>query len=53
MHVDDWPRWERTLIEGPYIHHCAMGYGRHADALLQACKFVPGLQPVMLGRADT
>ena len=52
MHVDDWPRWERTLIEGPYIHHCAMGYGRHADALLQACKFVPGLPPVLLGRAD-
>ena len=52
MHVDNWPHWERTLIEGPYIHHCAMGYGQHADALLQACKFVPGLQPVMLGRAD-
>lgn len=51
MQVDDWPRWERTLIEGPYIHHCAMGYGHYADALLQACKFVPGLKPVELGRA--
>ena len=50
MQVDDWPRWERTLIEGPYIHHCAMGYGQHADALLEACKFVPGLKPVELGQ---
>jgi hypothetical protein len=28
-----------------------MGYGHYADALLQACKFVPGLKPVELGRA--
>jgi L-fucose isomerase-like protein len=52
MEVDDWPRWERTLIEGPYIHHCAMAYGRYGDALALACKFIPGLEPVRLGGAS-
>jgi L-fucose isomerase-like protein len=50
MRVDDWPRWERLLVEGPFIHHCAMGYGRHAAALHEACKYVPGLLPVVLNR---
>lgn len=48
MRVDDWPRWERTLIEGPFIHHCAMSYGHVKDALIEACKYVPGLVPVSL-----
>jgi len=48
MEVDDWPRWERTLMEGPFIHHCGMSYGHLADALVEACKYVPGLEPVRL-----
>jgi len=51
MEVDDWPAWERTLMEGPFIHHCAMGYGRHAQALIEACKYVPVLEAVKLGGA--
>jgi len=50
MQVDDWPRWERTLVEGPFIHHCAMGYGKHGAALQEACKYIPGLAPVVLNR---
>ncbi len=50
MKVDDWPRWERLLIEGPFIHHCAMGYGRHGAALREMCRYVPGLTPVVLNR---
>lgn len=50
LEVDNWPRWERTLIEGPFIHHCAMAYGNYADALALACKFIPGLEPTRLGR---
>ena len=53
MQVDDWPRWERTLIEGPFIHHCAMAYGHYGDALLEACKYIPGLEPVRLDRPAT
>ncbi|MCC6444952.1 MAG: fucose isomerase [Armatimonadetes bacterium] len=51
MKVDNWPRWERTLMEGPYIHHVAMAYGHHADALEEACKYIDGLKAVRLDRA--
>jgi len=48
MEVDNWPRWERALMEGPFIHHIGMIYGSYADALIEACKYVPGLTPVRL-----
>jgi L-fucose isomerase-like protein len=48
MRVDDWPRWERAIMEGPFIHHTGMVYGRCADALVEACKYVPGLAPLRL-----
>jgi L-fucose isomerase-like protein len=48
MQVDNWPHWERTLIEGPFIHHCGMAYGHFADALVEACKYIPGLEPLRL-----
>jgi L-fucose isomerase-like protein len=48
VEVDDWLRWERTLVEGPFIHHMAMVYGQVGDALQEACKYVPGLAPVRL-----
>jgi L-fucose isomerase-like protein len=50
MEVDNWPQWERTLMEGPYIHHLAMAYGHFGDALREACKYIPGLEPVRLGQ---
>ena len=49
VEVDNWPRWERTLMEGPYIHHLAMAYGHYGDALQEACKYIPGLEPKRLG----
>ena len=52
MEVDNWPRWERRLIEGPFIHHAAMGYGHFGDALVEACKYVPGLEPLRLDAPD-
>lgn len=50
VEVDDWPRWERTLMEGPFIHHMAMNYGRHAAALREAARYVPGLRYIDLNR---
>ena len=38
--VNDWKRWERQIIEGPYIHHCSAAYGHCADALIEACKYL-------------
>lgn len=48
MQADNWPRWERLLMEGPFIHHVAMAYGNYGAALAEACKYVPGLEPVVL-----
>ena len=44
MRVPDWPRWERTLIEGPFLHHIAMTYAHCGAALKEAARFVPGLE---------
>ncbi|MDD5706711.1 MAG: fucose isomerase [Kiritimatiellae bacterium] len=52
MQVDDWPHWERTLMDSPFIHHTAMAYGHYASALMEACKYLPGIEPVRLDRAD-
>lgn len=44
MRVADWLRWERTLIEGPFLHHIAMTYSHCGAALKEAARFVPGLE---------
>lgn len=49
IEVNDWPRWERQLMEGPFIHHVAMAYGRYASALREACKYIDDLDPLELG----
>jgi L-fucose isomerase-like protein len=43
LKVCDWPAWERRFIEGPYIHHVAGAYGRHAHVLREACRYIEGL----------
>jgi len=43
MEVDNWPHWERTIMQGPYIHHCSAIYDHCADALEEACRYIPGL----------
>lgn len=52
MEVDDWPRWERILMEGPFIHHAAMIYGHYAEAVVEAGKYMDGLEPVLLGMSN-
>lgn len=48
MEVDNWPRWERQLMEGPFIHHVGMVYGAYGPALVEACKYIDGLTPLDL-----
>ena len=43
MEVDNWPQWERTLMNGPFIHHCSAVYNHCADVLEEACRYIPGL----------
>jgi len=47
--VNDWPKWERTLISGPFVHHIAMAYGNYVPILLEACQYIPGVEPVEFG----
>jgi hypothetical protein len=51
MEVDDWPRWEREIMEGPYIHHCSAVYDHCADALEEACRYIPHLTVQRFDRA--
>lgn len=45
MEVDNWPKWERKLVEGPYIHHVCGVYGHYGEILLEACKYINCLEP--------
>jgi L-fucose isomerase-like protein len=42
--VDNWVRWERKFIEGPYIHHVSCIHGKFAPVLKEACKYISGLE---------
>jgi L-fucose isomerase-like protein len=44
LEVDDWLRWERKFIRGPYIHHVAGIHGRLAPILWEACRYLPGVK---------
>jgi len=37
---DDMSRWERKLIEGPYIHHCAEIEGDYTEEIAEFCKYI-------------
>ena len=44
IEVDNWIKWERKLVEGPYVHHSV---GIHADVipvLYEAVKYIPGIE---------
>jgi len=42
---DNWPKWERKIIYGPYIHHVGVIKGQYAPALYDACRYIEGLEP--------
>ncbi len=43
VEVDNWVRWEKKLVCGPYIHHTACVYGKYATAIEEACKYINGV----------
>lgn len=45
IEVDSWPKWEHKLVEGPYVHHVSGAYGKYADILVEATKYIPALKP--------
>ena len=44
MEADNWPEWERKLVEGPYIHHVCGVYGHYGEILTEACKYIDCLE---------
>ena len=36
-------RWERKLVEGPYVHHMAEVEGQYEEVFREFCRFIPGL----------
>ena len=42
---DDLDKWERRLIEGPYIHHVAEIEGDYTEEIREFCKYFPNLTP--------
>lgn len=45
LKVKNWPKWERKIVEGPYIHHVTGIHGKYAEILMEACKYMNGLEP--------
>ena len=45
IEVEDWSRWEKKLIYGPYVHHCVGIHAKITDILEESCRYLPGLRP--------
>ena len=43
VEVDDWVKWEKKFIYGPYIHHVAAIHGDYVSVLHEACKYIKDL----------
>lgn len=40
IQVDDWPKWEKKFVYGPYVHHVVGMYGDHTVALKEAFRYL-------------
>lgn len=40
---DNLSKWERKLVEGPYIHHMAEIEGNYTEEIKEFCKYIPYL----------
>ncbi len=40
LQVEDWIRWEKKFVYGPYVHHVVGIYGDHRNSLFDACRYL-------------
>lgn len=40
IQTDNWPKWEKKLVCGPYIHHVAAIHGKYIPILDEVCKYI-------------
>lgn len=40
VEVDDWVKWEKKFIYGPYIHHVVGIHGKYVNIIREACRYL-------------
>lgn len=40
IEVDDWAKWEKKFIYGPYVHHVACIHGDYVPIMEEACRYL-------------
>ncbi len=40
LKVDDWVKWEKKFVYGPYIHHVVGVFGDYRAEMLDACRYL-------------
>jgi L-fucose isomerase-like protein len=44
LEVDDWVKWEKKFIYGPYIHHVACIHGNYIPIMEEACRYIEDVE---------
>ena len=45
IETDDWPKWERKFVKGPYIHHITGAHGKFRKIIHEALQYVGDIHP--------
>ena len=45
IETDNWPKWERKFVTGPYIHHVTGAHGKYQSVIFEALKYVGDIAP--------
>jgi len=45
IETDNWPKWERKFVTGPYIHHVTGIHGKYKSVIHEALKYVGDISP--------
>jgi L-fucose isomerase-like protein len=45
IETDNWPKWERKFVTGPYIHHVTGAHGKYQAAIHEALKYLGEIYP--------
>jgi L-fucose isomerase-like protein len=45
IETDNWPKWERKFVVGPYIHHVTGVHGKYQAVIHEALKYVGDIAP--------
>jgi len=49
IETDNWPKWERKFVTGPYIHHVTGAHGKFKAVINEALKYAGDIEPDCAG----